>query len=101
SPLTPIWLVIFLLPFGRASEFGTLLCMLGAIILFGRDRRALTDHAGARLLLWLWAGYFLAALISAPGAIAPARSWPRVAASLRVAPFGISVCFAVRRESRL
>ena len=101
SPLTPIWLVIFLLPFGRASEFGTLLCMLGAIILFVRDRRALTDHAGARLLLWLWAAYFLAALISAPGAIDPARSWNSVAAYLRFAPFGIYVCFAVRRESRL
>jgi len=101
SPLTPIWLVIFLLPFGRASEFGTLLCMLGAIILFVRDRRALTDHAGARLLLWLWAAYFLAALISAPGAVDPARSWNSVAAYLRFAPFGIYVCFAVRRESRL
>jgi O-antigen ligase len=101
SPLTPIWLVIFLLPFGRASEFGTLLCMLGAIILFVRDRRALTEHAGARLLLWLWAAYFLAALISAPGAVDPARSWNSVAAYLRFAPFGIYVCFAVRRESRL
>ncbi|HJR13540.1 MAG TPA: O-antigen ligase family protein [Rhodanobacteraceae bacterium] len=101
SPLTPIWLVIFLLPFGRASEFGTLLCMLGAIILFFRDRRALTAHAGARLLLWLWAAYFLAALISAPGAIDAARSWNSVAAYLRFAPFGIYVCFAVRRESRL
>ena len=101
SPLTPIWLVVFLLPFGRSSELGTLLCMLGAIILFFRDRRALAGHAGARLLLWLWAAYFVAALISAPGAIDPARSWNSVAAYLRFAPFGIYVCFAVRRESRL
>jgi O-antigen ligase len=101
SPLTPIWLVVFLLPFGRSSELGTLLCMLGAIILFFRDRRALAAHAGARLLLWLWAAYFLAALISAPGAIDPARSWNSVAAYIRFAPFGIYVCFAVRRESRL
>jgi O-antigen ligase len=101
SPLTPIWLVVFLLPFGRSSELGTLLCMLGAIILFFRDRRALAAHAGARLLLWLWAAYFLAALISAPGAIDPARSWNSVAAYIRFAPFGIYVCFAARRESRL
>ncbi|HKU79504.1 MAG TPA: O-antigen ligase family protein [Rhodanobacteraceae bacterium] len=101
SPLTPIWLVVFLLPFGRSSELGTLLCMLGAIILFFRDRRALAGHPGARLLLWLWAAYFLAALISAPGAIDPARSWNSVAAYLRFAPFGIYVCFAVRRETRL
>ncbi|TAN01025.1 MAG: polymerase, partial [Rhodanobacteraceae bacterium] len=101
SPLTPIWLVIFLLPFGRSSELGVLICMLGAIILFFRDRRALTGHAGARLLLWLWAAYFLAALISAVGAVDPARSWDSAAAYLRFAPFGIYVCFAVRRESRL
>lgn len=101
SPLTPIWLVVFLLPFGRSSELGTLICMLGAIILFARDRRALTGHPGARLVLWLWAAYFLAALISAPAAIDPARSWSSVAAYLRFAPFAVYVCFAVRRESRL
>jgi len=101
SPLTPIWLVVFLLPFGRSSELGTLICMLGAIILFVRDRRALTGHPGARLLLWLWAAYFLAALISSPGAIDPARSWSSAAAYIRFAPFGVYVCFAVRRESRL
>jgi O-antigen ligase len=101
SPLTPIWLVIFLLPFGRASELGTLICMLGAIMLFVRDRHVLGGHPGARLLLWLWAAYFGAALISAPDAIDPARSWSSVAAYLRFAPFGVYVCFAVRRESRL
>ncbi|MGH8153561.1 MAG: O-antigen ligase family protein, partial [Rhodanobacteraceae bacterium] len=101
SPLTPIWLVVFLLPFGRSSELGTLLCMLGAIILFFRDRHALASHPGARLLLWLWAAYFVAALISIAVAVDPARSGSSVAAYLRYAPFGIYVCFAVRRESRL
>lgn len=101
SPLTPIWLVVFLLPFGRASELGTLLCLLGAILLMARDRHAIAGHPGARLLLWLWAAYFLAALISVPDAIDPARSGSTVAAYLRFAPFGVYVCFAVRRESRL
>jgi O-antigen ligase len=101
SPLTPIWLVIFLLPFGRASELGTLLCMLGAFILIARDRHVLAGHPGARLVLWLWAAYFLAALISALDAIEPARSWGSVAAYLRFAPFAVYVCFAVRREVRL
>jgi O-antigen ligase len=100
SPLTPIWLVVFLLPFGRSSELGTLLCMAGAIILFFRDRHALAAHPGARLLLWLWAAYFGAALLSAPGAVDPARSWNSAAAYLRFAPFGVYVCFAVRREAR-
>ena len=101
SPLTPIWLVVFLLPFGRSSELGTLICMLGAIVLFFRDRHALAGHPGARLLLWLWAAYFGAALISAPGAIDPAHSFSSAAAYLRFAPYGVYVCFAVRRESRL
>ncbi len=101
SPLTPIWLVVFLLPFGRSSELGTLLCMLGAIILFFRDRHAIALHPGARLLVWLWAAYFVAALISIAAAVDPARSGSSVAAYLRYAPFGIYVCFAVRRESRL
>lgn len=101
SPLAPIWLVIFLLPFGRSSEFGTLLCLLGAIILIVRDRHALSGHPGARLALWLWAAYFVAALVSAPDAIDPARSWDSVAAYLRFAPFAVYVCFAVRREARL
>lgn len=101
SPLTPIWLVVFLLPFGRASELGTLLCLLGALILIVRDPRALAGHPGARLALWLWAAYFLAALASAPDAIDPARSWSSVAAYLRFAPFAVYVCFAVRREARL
>jgi O-antigen ligase len=100
SPLTPIWLVIFLLPFGRASELGALLCMLGAVFLFARDRHALADHPGARLLLWLWAAYFLAALISCFGAVAAGRSWSSVAAYVRFAPFGLYVCFAVRRQAR-
>ena len=101
SPLTPIWLVVFLLPFGRSSELGVLICMLGAIILFVRDRGALTGHPGARLLLWLWAAYFLAAVISSPDAVDPARSWSSAAAYIRFAPFGVYVCFAIRRESRL
>lgn len=101
SPLTPIWLVVFLLPFGRSSELGTLLCMLGTIMLFVRDRHALAGHPGARLLLWLWAAYFMAAVISSPGAVDPARSWSSAAAYIRFAPFGVYVCFAVRRASRL
>ncbi len=101
SPLLPIWLVIFLLPFGRACELGVLLCMLGAVFLFVRDRHALAAHPGARLLLWLWAAYLLAALISAPAAVDPARTWSTVAALIRFAPFGLYVCFAVRREARL
>jgi hypothetical protein len=55
SPLLPFWLVIALLPFGRSAELGTLLCLLGVIMLFARDPQALRRHPGAQLLLWLLA----------------------------------------------
>jgi O-antigen ligase len=101
SPLLPFWLVVALLPFGRSAELGTLLCLLGVIILFVREPHALQQHAGARLLLWLLAAYVAAALISAVDAVMPGKSWGTVAAVLRYVPLGLYACFAIRRESRL
>lgn len=101
SPLLPFWLVIALLPFGRSSELGTLLCLLGVIMLFARDPKALQQHAGARLLLWMLAAYVAAALLSAVDAVMPGKSWSTVAALLRYAPLGLYACFAIRREHKL
>jgi O-antigen ligase len=101
SPLLPFWLVVALLPFGRSSELGTALCLLGVIMLFARDPQALRRHAGARLLLWLLAAYVGAALFSAVDAIMPGKSWGTVAALLRYAPLGLYACFAIRREHKL
>ena len=101
SPLLPFWLVIALLPFGRSAELGTLLCLLGVIMLFARDPAALRQHAGARLLLWLLAAYVAAALFSALDSIRPGKSWSTVAASLRYVPLGLYACFAIRREGKL
>jgi O-antigen ligase len=101
SPLLPFWLVIALLPFGRSSELGTVLCLLGVIMLFARDPQALRQHAGARLLLWLLAAYVGAALLSAVDAIMPGKSWSTVPALLRYAPLGLYACFAIRREHKL
>lgn len=101
SPLLPFWLVVALLPFGRSAELGTLLCLLGVIMLFVREPHALRQHAGARLLLWLLAAYVAAALISAIDAVMPGKSWSTVAALLRYVPLGLYACFAIRRENRL
>ena len=101
SPLLPLWLVIALLPFGRSAELGTLLCILGTLILFMRSPQALREHAGARLLLWLFAAYFGAALLSAFDAVNAGKSWTAVAGYLRYAPFGLYACFALRRWARL
>lgn len=101
SPLLPFWLVVALLPVGRASELGTLLCLLGVALLFAREPRALSGHPGARLLLWLFAAYAAAALLSAVDSVAPGRSWLTVAGILRYAPLGLYACFAVRRVGKL
>jgi O-antigen ligase len=101
SPLLPVWLVVGLLPFGRSAELGTLLCLIGTIMLFAREPRALADHPGARLLLGLLAAYVAAAVVSAVDAVRPGHSWITVAGLLRYAPLGIYVCFAVRRNSRV
>lgn len=101
SPLLPYWLVVALLPLGRSSELGTLLCLLGVILLFAREPHALRHHRGGRLLLWLLAAYVGAALVSALDAQMPGKSWSTVAALLRYAPLGLYACFAIRRERKL
>ncbi|MFC5743074.1 O-antigen ligase family protein [Dyella tabacisoli] len=101
SPLLPFWLVVALLPFGRSAELGTFLCLIGVALLFVRHPRALYEHPGAQLLLWLLAAYIGAALISAIGSAAPGKSWSTVAALLRYVPLGLYACFAIRREEKL
>jgi O-antigen ligase len=101
SPLLPFWLVLALLPVGRASEVGTLLCLFGVVMLLLREPGALSDHAGARLLLVLFAAYFGAALASAFDSVAPGRSWLTVAGILRYVPLGLYACFSIRRWPRL
>jgi O-antigen ligase len=101
SPLLPFWLVIALLPLGRSSELGTLLCLLGAVMLFVRHPQALRGHAGARLLLAMLGCYVGAALLSSFDAVAPGKSWGTTAGLLRFAPLGLYACFALRREDRL
>jgi O-antigen ligase len=101
SPLAPVWLVILLLPFGRSSELGTLLCLVGVVLLFLREPHALQMHPGARLALWLWAAYIVAAALSAVDAIQLGRSWLTVAGFLRYVPLALYICFAVRRRARL
>ena len=101
SPLLPFWLVVALLPFGRTSELGTALCLLGVVLLFVRHPHALRGHAGARLLLALLACYVGAALLSALDALMPGKSWSTTAGLLRYLPLGLYACFAIRRSDKL
>lgn len=101
SPLLPFWLVVALLPFGRSAELGTVLCLLGTIMLFVRYPYALSQHEGARCLLVVLAGYVGAALVSSLDSVAPGKSWGTVAGLLRFAPLGLYACFALRRADRV
>lgn len=101
SPLLPVWAVIALLPFGRSAELGVALAIVGTLFLFIRVPRALDSHPGARLLLALWGCYTIAAMLSAFDAVNPGKSWGTVAATLRFAPLGLYVCFAVRQPEKL
>lgn len=101
SPLLPFWLVIALLPFGRSSELGTALCLVGAVLLLVRHPRAWRGQAGVRLLLGLLACYIGAALLSAIDAVVPGKSWSTTAGLLRYLPLGLYACLVVRQEGRL
>jgi len=101
SPLLPFWLVVALLPFGRSAEVGTVLCLLGVVLLFARERDALRGHDGAQLALWLLGAYIAAAALSAPDSVAPGKSWGTVAGLLRYLPLALYACFAIRRAGKL
>jgi len=101
SPLLPFWLLIALLPFGRSAEFGTVLCAIGAVVMWRRDRRQFWNNPGARLLMLLLACYIGAAFFSALTAVDKGKSWTTVLALLRYLPLGLYACYVMREERRL
>jgi O-antigen ligase len=100
--LWPLWIVLgvlVLLPLGRASEAPLVVGAVAGLILAWRQRALLRADAGVRLAVILFACYWLAALISAPGAVAPEKSWSTVAYLLRFLPFALFACLALRKAA--
>jgi O-antigen ligase len=95
-PLLLMLGVLALLPLGRSSEAPLAIGALAGIALAWRARATLRTHAGVRLVTLLFACYWLAALWSALGAVAPEKSWSTVAVLLRFFPFGVFACLALR-----
>jgi O-antigen ligase len=91
--------VLVLLPLGRASEAPLVIGSIAGLILAWRERASLRTHAGVRLAAILFACYWLAALVSAPGAVVPEKSWSTVAALLRFLPFALFACMALRKAA--
>src|SRR5262249_39029842 len=85
-----------LLPLGRSAEAAIDLAALGGVIFAWRARAALRTYAGVRLAALLFACYWLPALVSAPGAVAPQKSWETVATLLRFLPFALFAVLALR-----
>jgi len=97
----PFWpalllvLAIVLLPVGRSAEAAIALGAVAGVVLAWRARGGLANR-GVRLVLVLFACYWLAALCSAPAGIAPGKSWQTVGTLLRFLPFAAFASLALR-----
>jgi O-antigen ligase len=92
--------VIALLPIGATAELPLVIAGFAGLILAWRARASLRDDSGVRLAVALFACYWLAALISAPAAVAPEKSWSTVAAILRFLPFALFAVLSLRDISQ-
>ncbi|MBL8297228.1 MAG: O-antigen ligase family protein [Rhodanobacteraceae bacterium] len=104
SALLPLLAAALLLPFGRAAEFGVLLCFIAGSLGFLRGTLAWPVCADVRLFVLLWLCYTAAAALSAFDAVNPSKSWGTVLAALRFLPLGIYALCAVsapRSQQRL
>jgi hypothetical protein len=97
----PLWLLAVLLPFARSAELGTVLCLLGVVLLLWRHRAPWRGNAAAGLFMALLACYFGAALLSSFGAVMPGKSWSTTAGLLRYLPLGLYAAYALRKQRAL
>lgn len=88
--------VLALLPVGRAAEAPLLIAGAAGLVAAWRARATLRHDTGVRLVVTLFACYWLAALISAPAAVAPEKTWSTVAVILRFLPFALFAVLCVR-----
>jgi O-antigen ligase len=97
-PVALVLAVAVLLPFGRSAEAPVVLGAIASLVLLacGRlDWRA----DGNRLVLVLFACYWLPALVSGINAIEPGKTWSTVAVTLRFLPFALFAAWALRRDA--
>ncbi|HEY6941910.1 O-antigen ligase family protein [Dokdonella sp.] len=90
---------IVLLPVGRAAEAPIAIGAIGGLALLARGRLRFGD-ATVKLVLVLFGAYWLAALLSGFGAVAPGKTWSTVATTLRFLPFALFAAWALRDAAR-
>jgi O-antigen ligase len=88
--------VLALLPVGQAFEAPLAIAAAFGLIFAWRMRDALSEDPGVHLAIMLFGAYWLAALISAPDAIAPGKTWSTVAVLLRYLPFALFAVLLLR-----
>lgn len=91
--------VLALLPLGRSAEAPLFVATMVGLVLAWHERSRWRSNAGVRLAATLFACYWLAALISAPMAVAPEKSWSTVGALLRFLPFAVFAVLALREAA--
>lgn len=95
-----MWLLpftlVFMMPFGRAGEAGTLAAVVLCVWLLLRDRDSLLQLPAARWVLLIWGCYELAALGSTLDAVMPSRTWSTVVAILRYLPLLLGIAWVLR-----
>lgn len=97
---TAFWLALLLLPLGRTSELAIVAFAIAGLVLAWRQRRELSRIPQARLALALFACWWLPALVSAPDAVMPAKTWSTVAGGLRYAPFLLGAVLLLGGDTR-
>ena len=92
-------LVLVLLPVARSAEAALGIGVIGACVLIWRERASLHTQPGLRLAAGLFACYWLAALCSAPAAVAPHKTWETVGVLVRFLPFAAFACLGLREPA--
>ena len=98
-PALLVLAVLVLLPVGRSSEAPLACGAMVALVLLARRRINLHSDA-ARLVLILFACYWLPALVSGFAAIEPRKAWSTVAVIVRFLPFALFALWALRYRER-
>jgi O-antigen ligase len=96
-PALLVLAVLALLPVGATSELPLCIGAVAGLFFVWRDRTTLAARPGVKLAVILFACYWLPALISAPGSVAPEKTWSTVAVLLRFLPFAVFACLGLRR----
>ena len=89
--------VLVLLPVGRTSELGILIGAVVGIVLLLRQRFAPLADPGLRLVVVLFACYWLPIAFSGFNSAVPQKTWMTALETLRFFPFALFVAWALRR----